>query len=74
MFYFKIKYSKLESYCKLRSEHKHKSIIYDIFVNPRLVAPLLLQKYNKSFGTQMTVSLDFNEDYAREGRQGNFHN
>ena len=29
-------------------------------------------KDNKPLGTQKTVSLDFDEEKAREGRQGNF--
>ena len=29
-------------------------------------------KDNNRFGTEKTVSLDLDEGYAREGRQGNF--
>ena len=29
-------------------------------------------KDNNPHGTQKTVSLDFDEEWAREGRQGNF--
>ena len=40
-----------------------------IFLKPSNIVPC---QDNKPFGTQMNVSLDFEEEQTRQGRQGNF--